>query len=147
MGDLKSVSIKDLLFLQEKMSKAFDEAIDRYGTDGLSGGVWSPVVDIYERDSDFLVKAEIPGVDLDTISVEVLNGTLTFKGDRVVKKVEDDAYRHRMECYHGTFQRSFTLGKEIDVDNIKASFTDGVLEIVIPKSKVDGAKKIKVKSK
>jgi HSP20 family protein len=94
-----------------------------------------PTVDIYEHENDFVVKAELPGMKRDDISVKFTgDNTLVITGERKSEeKVErSDYWRH--ESSYGTFTRSFGLPESCDCDKAKASYKDGVLEIRIPKS-------------
>ncbi len=148
MAFVKSIPFKDLIFLQERMGRAFDEALDRYrGWDESSEGVWSPPADIYETEDMLVIKVEIPGVRDDEVKVEVNKNILTLKGERKLEKNLSEEHCHRMECSYGVFQRSFNLTGAIDENKIKASFSDGVLEIRAPKAKESRQKQIKVEIK
>jgi len=124
----------DLLFLQERMSRIFDEAILKFrGGSGLAGGAWFPPVDIYETDGKIVLKAEIPGVDRDDVTVEVVDNILTLKGhSRPVEGRRQENY-HRMERFYGAFHRVFTLPDAVDRDDVNVSIKDGVLKIMVSK--------------
>lgn len=136
--------LKDILFLQEQMSRIFDEAFTRFrGPGGLSGG-WYPPVDIYETADRLVLKAEVPGVEIGDVEIEVEDSTLVLKGERKPKKNLSQENYHRMERYHGTFTRAFSLPDIVDREGVKASLTDGVLEITVPKLKRKDAESIRV---
>jgi len=137
---------RDLLFLQERMSRIFDEALLKYRAGGgISGGTWYPPVDIYESEENIILKAELPGVSPESVNVEVNENMLSLKGERKLEKGLTDENYHMMERFYGTFHRAFSLPFPVDGDGIKASFRDGVLKIIIPKRREPGSGSIKVK--
>lgn len=145
MALLKWDPFKDLLFLQERMSRIFDEALMQYkGSSGLSGGAWFPPVDIYESGDRIVLKAELPGVEIKDVSVEVDENVITLKGDRKLNKGMNMENYHRMERFYGTFQRVFSLPNVVDKNEITANFKDGVLEITVPKVVEESQKSIKI---
>ncbi len=107
---------------------------------GRAGQDWAPSADIYEKDGHLVVKAELPGVDRDDISVTVEDGDLVLQGERRAEdEVEEDAF-YRMERFTGTFYRRFALPDGIDEGQITAEYKDGVLEVRIPKPSGDEEK-------
>ena len=105
---------------------------------------WKPSVDIYDNDDNFVIKAELPGVDKKDISVDVDGRFLTLKGERSSEnEVKEEKY-HRRERAYGRFERVFTLPMEVDPDKIKADYEDGVLKIDIPKPEKQKPKQITV---
>lgn len=135
---------KDLLFLQERMSRVFDEAVMHYGGEGLSSCTFPPV-DIYETDQNIILKAELPGIDLSDISIEVKENVVTLRGERRLKKNLCEENFHRMERFYGTFERVFSLPNVVDRDSVKADLTDGVLKIAVPKVLEPESQRIKIK--
>lgn len=101
--------------------------------DFTSNGRWVPPVDIFETDKQELVlKAELPDMKREDISVVVENQTLTLKGERKVSAdVKQDQF-HRVERAYGAFSRSFTLPQTVDVSKIAADYKNGVLTITLP---------------
>jgi HSP20 family protein len=129
---------RDLMSLQERMNRMFDESYRGRGQqssedDWALGGSWAPAVDIYEQDGNIVMKAELPGIDPKDVDIRLENNTLTLRGERKLDKdVKRDNY-HRVERAYGAFSRSFTLPTMVDQGNIKAEFKDGVLRVVLPK--------------
>ena len=106
--------------------------------------LWNPAVDLYEKDDNFVIKAELPGVDKDDIGIDLKNGVLTLSGERSDdSEVTDDNY-YRRERTYGKFQRAFTLPADVESDKIKAEFKDGVLVIEIPKPEKSKPKRITI---
>jgi len=96
-------------------------------------GRWAPAMDLVETEDAFLLKADLPGLGEDDISLELQDNVLTLSGERRFEhEVKRDGY-HRIERGSGSFARSLTLPDGVDADAIGASFDRGVLEIRIPK--------------
>lgn len=94
-------------------------------------GVFPPV-NVFENGEAYLVRAEIPGVDKDTLDVSVKGDELTLRGERRISAAEPAAAYHRRERSGGAFRRVVTLPKAVDADRIRASYKDGVLEVELP---------------
>ncbi|MBI5971111.1 MAG: Hsp20/alpha crystallin family protein [Deltaproteobacteria bacterium] len=135
----------DLLFLQGRAGRLFDDLMQR-SCAGVSAGAWFPPVDIYETDGYIVLKAELPGVDNRHVSIEVDGNVLTLKGERRFEKTLSEENYHRMERFYGIFQRSFSLSNAVDKIGMKTQFKDGVLKITVPKAHEarHGAIKVKV---
>lgn len=97
---------------------------------------WAPAADVSETDGEYLIKAELPEVRKDDLHITVQEGVLTLAGERKEEKREDNEKLHRIERFHGSFSRRFTLPDDADEQGIKAESRDGVLVIHIPKQKV-----------
>lgn len=101
-----------------------------YG-EGFSRG-WVPPVDIYEgEDHELVIKAELPDMKREDISVTFENNVLTLTGERKTEQVNRDRF-HRVERFQGSFTRSFTLPATVDPVNISANYKDGVLTVRLP---------------
>ena len=108
------------------------------------GWNWQPAVDIYENETAFVVKAELPGVDKKDISIDLNGDTLTLKGERSSEnEVKEEKYYHKERVY-GSFQRNFKLPENVDPEKITADFKDGVLKIEIAKPEAIKPKQITV---
>ncbi|MBA4743167.1 MAG: Hsp20/alpha crystallin family protein [Azoarcus sp.] len=114
------------------------------GREAITGGDWSPRVDISETNNEFLIKAELPDVMKDDMHVSVDNGVLTLRGEKKQEKEEKGKKYHRVERHYGSFSRSFSLPENVDANAIKATFRDGVLNVTLPKTAKKSAKAIKV---
>ncbi len=148
MALVKWDPFKDLLTIQDRMNRLFDDFITKTrGEEDLVRGVWSPAVDIYETDKEIVLKAELPGINKDDVVVEVKDNILLLKGERKSEKEVKEENFHRMERSYGTFQRSFTLPNTVDKDRVKASYKNGVLKIELPKTSTRKLKQIKVEVK
>jgi len=122
----------------DKNLRNIDESGDLVASD------WVPAVDIKEEDDRFVIHADVPGVDPDTIDIHMEAGVLTISGERHAENVEEHKGYKRVERVRGSFLRRFTLPDTADADKISASSKNGVLEVVIPKSVKVLPRKIKV---
>ncbi len=93
---------------------------------------WIPALDIFERDGQLVVQADLPGVAADNVTVEVEDGLLTVSGERREEREFDEDGIRRLERRYGKFSRSIALPEGAKADEIQASFRDGVLEITMP---------------
>jgi len=96
-------------------------------------GTWKPVLDVKEKDDSFLVETELPGLEKKDVKIELKEGLLTIRGDRIQKKKDDNEVCHRIERSYGKFERTVKLPSGIDPSGIKACFNNGVLHVCIPK--------------
>jgi len=137
---------RDLVALQDRMNRLFDESVRnvRTGDEALSSATWSPAIDIYETANEVVVKAELPEVNQSDIDIQVENNTLTLRGERKFDKETKQENFHRIERAYGVFSRSFTLPSTVDQERIKADYKDGILRISLPKREASKPKQIKV---
>jgi HSP20 family protein len=108
---------------------------------------WVPVVDVFEKEDKFVVKAELPGMKEEDIDVSVVGDTLTIKGEKKTEtEVKEEDY-YRCERSYGSFFRSIPLPATVEADKIEASYGDGVLEVSLPKAAKIKPKKVAVSAK
>ena len=125
--------------------RLFQDSINRLlSEDGVKTRPWAPPVDIVETENELVLKADVPGVDMKDIDIQLENGTLTVKGERNFEKEDKNKGFHRMERSHGSFVRIFTVPDTVDSENVKAAYEAGVLTITLPKKEVAKPKTIKV---
>ena len=107
--------------------------------------ITAPAVDVYEEKDEIVVKAELPGMDKSDIEVNLSDSQLTLKGEKKKEeKIEKENY-FRSERSYGAFIRSVGLPTDVQADEVKASFKNGILEVRLPKTEEAKAKEIKVK--
>jgi len=97
---------------------------------------FTPAVDISEKDKEYLVKAQLPGVKKDDVKVEFLNGVLTVSGERKFEKEDKTEKTHRIESAYGAFTRSFVIPEDVLTEKIDAEFKDGILLVRLPKTDI-----------
>ena len=148
MADTKWEPFRDLLTIQDRMNRLFQEGLGRHmGHEERPAGQWSPPVDILESDDRIVLRADLPGVEQDDIELRVEDGTLILRGQRKSTAEVRPEDLHRSERPHGTFVRSFSLPQNIDLAAIRASQKNGVLEVVMPKKQESKAKAIRIEVK
>lgn len=110
-----------------------------------AGRVFSPVVDVIDRDDRFIIRAELPGIDPENVSVDVVGDAIQIRGERSteVEREEGDYYYCERGC--GSFLRTVPLPQRIDPEKVEADFRNGVLEIQVPKSETARRRKIQVR--
>ena len=136
---------RDLLALQERMNRLFEDAIARfrYSGEGGEADAWSPPVDILETDGEIILAAELPGLDKRTIDVQVVDNKLTIQGERNLASDLHEENYHRIERNYGRFRRHFTLPVRVRKEKISATYDRGVLRVVLPKA--DGARPVNLR--
>lgn len=103
-----------------------------------------PAVDLHETKDFYLISADLPGVDLKDVKVNVEQGRLTIEGSREHENKSEDGLFKRFERSYGTFQRSFQLPQNVDENKIQARSENGVLEVMIPKAEVAKTRSIEI---
>jgi HSP20 family protein len=94
---------------------------------------WTPSADISETDKEYVIRAELPAVKKEDVQVTVNDGIITIKGERKQQKEDKNEKLHRVESFYGSFERSFSLPENVNVDAIRCDSKDGVLSVHIPK--------------
>ncbi len=132
--------------LQREVNRLLDTG--RFG-DEEAGNIladWAPAVDIKEEPNQFVIHADLPGVDIKDIDITLENGVLTLKGQRAAEKSEETEQYRRVERVRGTFLRRFSLPDVADADKVSAKCKDGVLEVMVPKRESAQPRRIAIES-
>ncbi|MBI3574535.1 MAG: Hsp20/alpha crystallin family protein [Gammaproteobacteria bacterium] len=104
-----------------------------------------PAMDIREREDEYVVRTDMPGVKKEDIQITLENGVLTIAAEtRSEKETKEGGHVLRQERRYGKYVRSLRMGTQVDGDRLKASYKDGVLELVLPKAEAAKPKKITV---
>lgn len=104
-----------------------------------------PEFDLSETDEHIVLKADLAGIDVKDLDINITDNVLVVKGERKEEQEEKNACYHQVERRFGTFTRSFTLPGDVKADEIEATYKDGVLRLTIPKAEPIKPKKIEVK--
>lgn len=107
---------------------------------------WVPAFDVSETDEHIVVKADLPGIDPKELDISITGNVLTVKGEKKQEREEKGESYHRIERTFGSFTRSFTLPADVDPNGVEATYKDGVLKLMIPKTEKSKRKKIEVKT-
>ena len=118
----------------------------RRGGEQLAEDTYSPLVDIYETDSELVLAVELPGADKDAVSVQVDKGVLTVEAESNVEEPGDEYSRTYVSFAPGQYFRAFALSDEIDREKITASSANGVLTLRLPKADSAKSRKIDIKT-
>jgi HSP20 family protein len=129
-------SLQDLFAIQEKMNRLFEETIHRteFPDEGLDAALWSPAADVYETSDEVILSVELPGVRLEDVHLEALDGKLRLSGVRRSDDGVEPRQFVRMERIYGNFSRDFSVPATIDSSRIKATLKAGILRVVAPKT-------------
>jgi HSP20 family protein len=123
----------------------FEDTFNRlFSNEGVAQRPWSPAVDIAETDNDLVLTADIPGVRMEDIHIEIEDGTLTLSGSREFQAEDGKGGYHRIERSYGKFQRAFSLPDSVDAEKVSAAYKEGVLRVVLPKKEIAKPRTIKV---
>ena len=139
--------LKELLEFHKEVSSIFDTSFGDLPDRLFQEGTWLPNLDISEDKNNFIVKVDLPGLKQEDIDISVSGNILTIKGERKKEEESKDKNYYRRERFYGIFSRSISLPNYVDTNKIEASYKDGVLEVLIPKTEVAKPKQIKVKVK
>lgn len=118
---------------QREVNRLLDT--NRFGDEqtGHTLADWAPAVDIKEEVNQFVIHADLPGVEIKDIDIALENGVLTLKGQRAMEQKEETENYRRVERVRGTFLRRFSLPDAVDAEKVTAKCRDGVLEVLVPK--------------
>ncbi len=109
------------------------------------GGALVPAMDVSETDHEYLVKAELPGINKEDLNITIQDGVLTINAEtKYQDEHQEDGRIIRQERRYGSFVRSMRLGNEVDKEKVKAEYKDGILALRLPKAEAVKPKKIEV---
>jgi HSP20 family protein len=133
--------------IQRDMGRLMDEVVSRKPpTVRFSPKTWQPAIDVFETDTEVVVLVELAGVKEDEIEVTVHNGVLTIRGER--KDIKQGIRRtySQMEILWGAFERAIILPANVNVDQIKAFYEAGILEVILPKSGEEKPRRVNIRT-
>jgi HSP20 family protein len=138
---------RELTALQNEMSRWMNQV----SGGGIAPGngqtsTWLPAVDVWETESDLVLSFDLPGIPEDQIAVELDDNVLTVSGRRERTSEHSNDRYYRFERRYGSFSRSVTLPAGVSEDAIKADYSDGVLEVRVPKPEEQKPKRIQIGS-
>ena len=107
---------------------------------------WMPAMDLVEAEDHFVLKADLPGLAEDDVSIEIADNTLTIKGERKAEHEARERGWYRVERSFGRFSRSLTLPEGVNADGVTAAFDKGVLEVRIPKPEERKPRRVQIKA-
>jgi HSP20 family protein len=140
--------------LQREIDRVFDDFTRGWASWPTGSGRWPalgraselvPSMDVVETDKQIEITAELPGLEEQDVQVNVADNILSIKGEKKAEKEERDKNYRLFERSYGSFSRTIELPDGIDADAIKASLSNGVLKVTVPKPTPAQAKKVEVK--
>lgn len=135
--------LREISAIQSEVNRLFNSFFDTPAT--VNGPRrWLPAMDLVETDDHLVLRADLPGIREDDVSIEVEDNVLTVSGERKAEHEESKEGYHRVERAYGSFSRSLTLPDGVDPESIEASFDRGVLEVRIPKPEERKPRKVAI---
>ena len=145
MAVVRFEPFRELAALQNEMGRWMNQVTGpQPGTGNGSTTAWLPAVDVWETDSELVLSFDLPGIPEDQIDVELDDNVLTVTGQRERQQEQSGDRFYRFERRFGTFSRSVTLPQGVDENSIKADYSNGVLEVRVPKPEEPKPKRIQV---
>ena len=142
---------RELSTMRKQMDRLFEDMLSVGNDDWMGlhsiGGMWTPAVEIEEKEEELLLKAEIPGLNAEDLEVEVSEDRVIISGEHKEEKKTEDKEKNyfHSEFHYGRFERVIPLPLAIKTDEIKSDFQKGVLTLTLPKLKDAPKKSVKVK--
>lgn len=133
-----------MLTLQDELDRLFDSPWGELARTAPLLNAWTPALDVEEDKDNFIVRAELPGMKREEITVTIHDGLLSITGERKVEEKTEATATHRRERFYGRFERTVTLPAHVAADKVKAQYKDGVLNITLPKTEEAKPKQIDV---
>jgi HSP20 family protein len=132
--------------LHGQLNRFFDGEHDRDAATSAATADWVPQADIEEYADRFVLKLDVPGVDVASIEITLDKGLLSLSGERAKDASGKDVQRSRVERPHGRFHRRFTLPDTVDAAGVHATGRNGIVEVTIPKQPKAQPRRIQVAS-
>jgi HSP20 family protein len=141
--------VREIDSLQGEVNRLFSTFFDApttrgNGANGTTMRRWIPAMDLVETSEHFVLKADLPGMTENDVTIELENNVLTISGERKTEQEDKHEGYYRLERSAGAFSRSLTLPEGIDADAIAATFDDGVLEVRVPKPVQPQPRKVQI---
>ena len=135
--------LKELLDLQERMNRFFEETLSRDRTNEMEpfAPSWVPIADVYDAPDAYLVELELPGLARTDIDLRVKGREVSVRGERHPAGGHSAAF-HRLERRYGAFARSFRFEADIDAKQVKAEIKNGLLSLTVPKTQPRPTKRV-----
>jgi len=140
--------LRELLDVQQRINRLFDDAFSRSthgdSSESTGGGGWKPTTDLIEQSDSYILRADLPGVSAKDVEIRIEDGTLVLHGERRRdSSVPQESYL-RMERPSGKFELRVTLAPSVDAGAVIASHRNGVIEIRLPKKRVESPSTVEI---
>jgi HSP20 family protein len=148
MALVRSLPARPVYSPQSDITRLFNSFFDTATPVGASltrqARSFAPAIDIVEKGDEFVLTADLPGLTESDVKLEILDGVLTISGERRSEHDHSGEGYRRIERSFGSFSRRLSLPKGVDADSVKASFTNGVLEVRVPKPAESQPKQVEI---
>ncbi len=131
----------------DRMFNAVTEGNRNRANELSNVGTWSPALDIVENQKEYVITAEIPGIQEKDVNISLKDNVLTIKGEKQSGYDEESENCYYNERTYGEFQRMIRLDSDVNSDKVEANYKNGVLEVRLPKSKENQDREIRVNFK
>jgi HSP20 family protein len=136
----------EMRLMQREMDRLFNRFLGAEPRGERSAAIWMPSIESYTKDNQLVFKAELPGVDPKDLDVSITDRELIIKGERKAEKeAKEENYLYR-EINYGSFERRFALPEGVKTDDLKAKFSNGILEITVPAPALVKGRKIEIEA-
>jgi HSP20 family protein len=136
--------LREVSSLQTEMNRLFNTMFESPTVGNGGTRRWSPAMDLLETEDHFVLRADLPGMREEDVAIELEDNVLTVSGERKADHEENGEGFYRVERAFGSFSRSLTLPRGVDAEAVNAGFTNGVLEVRIPKPEQRKPRKIAI---
>jgi HSP20 family protein len=143
---LRPDPLKQMLDLQERLNRLFDETLgrERLFDPPAAHGSWVPTADVVETAEEYIVEVELPGVEREDFTLHVHGDEILVRGERRPRGHARPEAFHRVERRHGPFARAVRLPEPVDGERITAELADGVLRVAVPKARTAAEPRVRV---
>lgn len=142
--------MRDLVTLQDRMNRLFEEAAEQRGTRGeeetqaqMERADWHPAADVFETEREYVIALDLPGIQREALNVGLDDNQLVISGERA--PMPEGVQQRRAERPAGRFVRSFILPQVVDREGITADYKDGVLHLRLPKRSEQQSRRVEIK--
>jgi HSP20 family protein len=134
---LRRDPLQELLDLQERMNRLFDDTLtrDRLDEPSVLQGSWAPLADVVDTPEAYVLEVELPGLGREDVVIHAEGDEIVVRGERRPDASSRPEAFHRLERRYGPFSRGFRFSEEVDPDRIEAAFEDGLLRLTVPKAR------------
>lgn len=130
--------------LRDEIDRLFESPLAELARTSQILSGWTPALDVSEDKDNLYVRAELPGMKREEISLTLHDGSLSISGERKSDEKFKDAEVYRSERFFGRFQRTVTLPTPVEAEKVKAQYKDGILTVTLPKAEEAKPKQINV---
>ena len=130
--------------LNSQLNRVFDREFDETSASSAATADWIPSADVEEYKDRFVLKLDVPGVDIAAVDITLDQGVLSVSGERVRDAIAKEVEHSRSERPHGRFHRRFTLPDTVDAAAVHATGRNGIVEVTIPKQPKAQPRRIQV---